>query len=119
MFVCFLSKFLIEIETDLKALNVTKVYLFDPKSLSTKDINNSFVSIFPFEVVQLYERLEQYPIRSTKPIPYNLKGIIKKQKNENELHRILTFFSLLLSLIRFCLLHFYFRNNGVTKSSCY
>ena len=93
-YVCFLLKFLIEIGTDLQALNITKVYLFDPKSLSMKGINNSFVSIFPFKVVQLYERLERCSIRPTKPIPYSLKRTIII--NEKESHKILTFFSLLL-----------------------
>ncbi|CAF3374128.1 unnamed protein product [Rotaria sp. Silwood1] len=62
-----------EIESELKELNINKVYLFDTKHKSTTNISNGCTSISSFETVQLYEKLEQCSAKPTKPIPYNLK----------------------------------------------
>ncbi len=61
---------MIEIESELKELNINKVYLFDPKH--TK-ISNGHTSISSLQTSQLYERLERCSTQPTKPIPYDLK----------------------------------------------
>ncbi|CAF1183492.1 unnamed protein product [Rotaria sordida] len=68
------SKYLLpEIESELKELNINKVYLFDSKNKLTTNISNGCTSILSFETIQLYEQLEKCSIQPTKPIPYNLK----------------------------------------------
>ncbi|CAF2777033.1 unnamed protein product [Rotaria sp. Silwood2] len=61
-----------EIESELKELNINKVYLFDAKHQSTTNISNGCTSISSFETIQLYEKLEECSSRPIKPIPYNL-----------------------------------------------
>jgi acyl-CoA synthetase (AMP-forming)/AMP-acid ligase II len=62
----------IEIEAELKELNIKKVYLFDPKPTST-DPPESISS--SFETVQLYEQFQVCSTAPPKPIPYDLKRI--------------------------------------------
>ena len=58
----------IEIEHELKELNIEKIYLFDPKYTLTGNGHTS-----AFETVQLYERLEGCSTQPTKPIPYDVR----------------------------------------------
>lgn len=68
------KRFVLEIESELKELNINKVYLFDPKPVANAKISNGHSSSSSdFETVQLYERLERCSTQPTKPIPYNLK----------------------------------------------
>jgi hypothetical protein len=66
----------IEIESELKALNINKVYLFDPKETSTTNLNNHSESISSsFETVQLYEQFDSCSIQPPKSLPYDSKRI--------------------------------------------
>ncbi|CAF0720046.1 unnamed protein product [Rotaria sordida] len=63
-----------EIESDLKELNIKKVYLFDPKQTTAEQINNTTESISSsFELVPLYEQLEVCSTEPPNPIPYDMK----------------------------------------------
>ncbi len=69
------NEFLLEIEFELKELNINKVYLFDSKHISTTtQISNGCSSVSSsLETIQLYERLERCSTQPTKPIPFDLK----------------------------------------------
>ncbi len=58
----------IEIESELKELDIKKVYLFDPKP--TTILRSS-----SFETIQLYEQFEACSTQPPKPIPYDFKRI--------------------------------------------
>lgn len=68
----FSFEFLLEIKSELKELNIKKVYLFDAKQTSTNQMSNGIGSS-SFETIQLYERLESCSTQPPKPIPYDLK----------------------------------------------
>ncbi len=78
------NEFLLEIEFELKELNINKVYLFDSKHISTTtQISNGCSSVSSsLETIQLYERLERCSTQPTKPIPYDLKRILFRKIDE-------------------------------------
>ncbi|CAF0945950.1 unnamed protein product [Adineta steineri] len=64
------KQILSEIESELKELDIKKVYLFDSKP-TLKIKSNSISS--SFETVQLYEQFESCSIQPPKSLPYDLK----------------------------------------------
>ncbi|CAF3362105.1 unnamed protein product [Rotaria socialis] len=68
------KQILSEIGSELKELNIKKIYLFDPKSTSTNKMSNGIESVSSsVETVQLYEKFEICSVQPPKPIPYDLK----------------------------------------------
>ena len=64
---------MIEIEAELKELNMNKIYLFDPKFTKMSNGHSNASSSSPFETIQLYEKLERCSTLPPRPIPFNLK----------------------------------------------
>ncbi|CAF0978627.1 unnamed protein product [Rotaria magnacalcarata] len=68
------KEILSEIGSELKELNIKKIYLFDPKSTSTNKMSNGIESVSSsVETVQLYEKFEVCSAQPPKPIPYDLR----------------------------------------------
>jgi solute carrier family 27 (fatty acid transporter), member 1/4 len=76
-----LIEYSVEIESDLKELNMKKVYLFDSElTLKQKDEGNSRAASAS-KSIQLYEQLEGCSIEPPPPAPYDLKRTSQWQRS--------------------------------------